>query len=356
MKKTYTTAEYLSAHLSAYLPLFGAVLMLFASCTHKELCFDHDAHAPKTGISIEAEYEREWQYTYEGGTDWKNFPTWQETFGMKYDTLRPALPSGLRVQVYNEDGTNDMINMVPEGEIVYMRPGEHSLLFYNNDTEYIVFDAMQSFASAKATTRTRTRASYIGNAYIDSKAENTVNPPDMLYGSYMESYYVERVTDKDVIPVTMYPLVFTYLVRYEFSHGLEYVSLARGALAGMAQAVWLNSGRTSEEAATVLYDCTVEDYGIQALVRSFGIPDFPNPHYGTRAERKYGLNLEVRLKNGKLLNFDFDVTDQVAAQPQGGVIVVSDIEISDEQGASGGSGFDVNIDDWGDYEDIELPL
>ena len=191
---------------------------------------------------------------------------------------------------------------------------------------------------------------------MDTKSENTVNQPDMLYGSYMESYVAERSIETDVIPVTMHPLVFTYLVRYEFSHGLEYVSLARGALAGMAQAVWLNSGRTSDEAATVLYDCTVEYFGTQALVRSFGIPDFPNEHYGTRAGRKYGLNLEVRLKNGKIKSFDFDVTDQVAAQPQGGVIVVKGIEISDEAGTDGGSGFDVDVDDWGDYEDIELPL
>ena len=62
------------------------------------------------------------------------------------------------------------------------------------------------------------------------------------------------------------------------------------------------------------------------------------------------------MKNGKIKSFDFDVTDQVEVQPQGGVIVVSGIEISDEEGESGGSGFDVDIDDWGEYEDIELPL
>ena len=237
-----------------------------------------------------------------------------------------------------------------------MRPGEHSLLFFNNDTEYIVFDEMQSFALAKATTRTRTRSSYLGNSYMDKKDENTVNQPDMLYGSYMESYVAKNTTEPDVIPVTMHPLVFTYLVRYEFSHGVKYVSLARGALSGMAQAVWLNSGHTSDEAATVLYDCTVENFGTQALVRSFGIPDFPNEHYGRRAKRKYGLNLEVRLKNGKIKSFDFDVTDQVAAQPRGGVIVVKGIEISDEEGKEGNSGFDVDVKDWGKYEDIELPL
>ena len=32
---------------------------------------------------------------------------------------------------------------------------------------------------AKATTRTRTRSSYLGNSYMDTKNENTVNQPDM---------------------------------------------------------------------------------------------------------------------------------------------------------------------------------
>ena len=176
----------------------------------------------------------------------------------------PDAPDGLRVQVYNEDGTNNILNVAPEGDIVRMRTGEHSLLLYNNDTEYIVFDDMNSFASAKATTRTRTRASYAGNPYMENTVENTVNAPDMLYGNYIENYTAERKIEADELPVTMHPLVFTYLVRYEFSHGLEYVALARGALAGMAGAVWLNNGRTSEEAATILYDCTVEDFGAQA--------------------------------------------------------------------------------------------
>lgn len=341
--------------ITEYVPLFAGMLMLLSSCEHKDLCFDHDPHAPKSEVRIEAEYEKEWQYTYEGSTDWKNYPTWQESFGMEYDALRPGIPDGLRMQVYNADGSDEIVNIAPEGEVVYMRPGEHSLLFYNNDTEYIVFDEMQSFASAKATTRTRTRSSYLGNSYMDTNDENTVNQPDMLYGSYMESYVAERSTETDVIPVTMHPLVFTYLVRYEFSHGLKYVAMARGTLAGMAASVYLNSGRTSAEDATVLYDCTLQDFGVQSLVRSFGIPDFPNEHY-TRTIRSYALNLEVRLKNGNLKSFDFDVTDQVAAQPQGGVIVVSGIEIPDEEGMEGGSGFDVDVDGWGEFEDIELPF
>ncbi len=341
-------------YATRYIPLLAGVLAVTTACEHKELCFDHDEHAPKSAVHIQAEYEQEWELMCEGGTDWEN--EWKEEFGMEYDELRPDVPGGLRIQLYHEDGINNMLNVAPEGEVVQMRPGNHSVLLYNNDTESIVFDDMDSYASAKATTRIRTRASYFGSPYTEGSDENTVTEPDILYGSYIESYTAERKLETDELPVTMHPLVFRYLVRYEFKHGLEYVALARGALAGMAGAVWLNSGRTADEPATILYDCTVEDYGVQACVHSFGVPDYPNPLYTTRAERNYGLNLEVRLKNGNTMSFDFDVTDQVAAQPQGGVIVVRDIEIPDEKGMEGGSGFDVDIDDWGEYEDVELPL
>ena len=123
MKKIHT--------IRRYVPLCAGMLMLFSSCEHKDLCFDHDPHATKSEVRIEAEYEKEWQYTHEGSTDWKNYPTWQESFGMEYNTLRPGMPDGLRVQVYNTDGSDDIINIAPEGDVVYMRPGEHSLLFYN---------------------------------------------------------------------------------------------------------------------------------------------------------------------------------------------------------------------------------
>ena len=157
--------------------------------------------------------------------------------------------------------------------------------------------------------------------------------------------------------VTMHPLVFKYLVRYEFSKGLEYVKLTRGALSGMAASVYLNSGYTSKETATLLYDCTMEPWGAQVIITSFGVPDYPNGFYSqTRAPHSNALNLEVRLKNGIIKNFNFDVTEQINNQPQGGVIVVSGIEISDEDGKQGSSGFDVGVEGWGEFEDVVIPL
>jgi len=328
------------------------VSWLLTSCDHKDLCFNHDDHALIYQTQLSTQYEQEWQYHY-NGTDW--LADWPANFGMTYESLLPPLPTGLRVVTYNSDGSHNIANLPPEGDMLYFSAGEHSMLFYNNDTEFIIFDGLDGYASAKATTRSRSRSSYLGNTFSENRNENTVNPPDVLYGNYLAEFKDAGGTEPQQLSIIMRPLVFSYLVRYDISEGLEYVALARGALAGMAESVYLNSGTTSVEDATILYDCTVESFGAQAIVRSFGVPDFPNEHY-SRGNRKYALNLEVRLRNGKILSYDFDVTDQVAAQPRGGVITVGGIVIPEEAAQTGGSGFDVEVSDWGEFQDIDLDL
>lgn len=333
--------------------LCAILIASLVSCEHKEFCYDHDPHALKYHVNVKASYEQEWQYTYGNATDWK--AEWPDSLPMSYEDLRPGIPEGLRILSFDETGRQEMKNMPASGGILSLSEGTFSLLFYNNDTEYIVFDKLESFTTARASTRTRTRSSYMGNSYSQTKNEKTVSAPDMLYGNYLEKYTPEKVVVAPDMDITMHPLVFTYVIRYEFEHGLQYVALARGALAGMAESVYLNSGQTSAAVATVLYDCTLEEYGAQACVNSFGIPNYPNGNYA-RSENVYALNLEVRLKNGIIRNFDFDVTEQVAQQPHGGIITVSGIKISDEDGKHGSSGFDVDVNEWGEFEDIEIPL
>lgn len=327
--------------------------VISSSCEHKDLCYDHVDHELKYHTKIVGAYNQDWHHKHGEGPDWES--EWPDYFGFKYDDLRPIIPEGLRVLVY-EDKTNvNTVNLPAEGGILRTKEGEHSLLFYNNNTEQIVFHGLDSYPVARATTRTLTRSTYMGNPYVDTKTETTVNPPDVLYGSYIDTYAPPKVLDPEELTVTMHSLVFSYVVRYEFAHGLKYVSLARGALAGMAAEVYLHTGETSEDVATLLFDCTKEDFGVQCVVNSFGVPGFPRDNY-TKAPRQYGLNLEVKLRNGKIINFDFDVSDQLANQPHGGVIIVKDIVIDDETGEGGSSGFDPDVDDWGDYTDIVLPL
>ena len=329
---------------------YGVLLLfplLWEGC-RKELCYDHERHSPSVKTRIVAEWEQEWERTYD--FDWEAI--WRESWAHDYDDLRPEIADGIRAVIYGGYGNVAQNNLPPEGGPLPMKAGTHSLLFYNNDTEYILFNDLSNSASASATTRTRTRG---GFKELHS-GERTVSQPDMLYGLYVEEHTAERTLEPVDLPVVMRPLTYTYMIRYEFAGGLKYVALARGALAGMAETVYLQDGRTGSSAATVMFDCTVEDFGAEAQIRSFGVPNHIDGGYLARAGAHYALNLEVRLTNGKFKTFEFDVTDQVAGQPRGGVIVVSGISVSDEEGDEGSGSFDVTIDGWGEYVDIELPL
>jgi hypothetical protein len=339
---------------------------VLCSCNQKDICFDHDSEYT---LKTKAEYNLIWHESYDiydnyadVNLDWTD--EWPEFLDASSDDLCPSEPTGLRVISIRDDQRLGMSNIDGKGgEIPARSGGEYSLLFYNNDTETIVFDDLESAATTKVTTRSKTRASYKGSPYVTTKAENTVTEPDILFSGYIESFLPDRTQEVETVEVEMNPIVYTYVIRYEFESGFEYVSLARGALAGMAESAYLKDGTTTENPVTILFDCSLSADGVTATVNSFGIPGYtPNATVLDNKGKligdsnKYGLNLELRLRNGETLTYDFDVTEQVRIQPNGGIITVGGIVVPDEVGKKGGSGFNVEVKDWGDYNDVELPL
>lgn len=315
----------------------------------KDLCYNHDEHAFAVKVYAVTSWEQEWERPYD--YDWKK--NWPTGLGYTYDELRPGIPERVSAIAYGDDGYRSETNFDASGGRLPLREGENSVLMYNIDTEYIIFDGFATSKTATATTRTLSRAS-LEDLHAD---ERTINQPDNLFGCYMENYVAEKTFQKVELPVTMHPLVYTYVIKFLVSKGNKYIALARGALAGMAEKVYLNDGHTGNDAATILFDCELSDYGAVAYMKSFGVPNYPGDHYtkGDGDTAKYTLNFEVRLTNGKMKSFNLDVTSQMKGQPRGEVIVVSGIEISDEEGAGGG-GFGVDVDGWGDYIDIPVDL
>ncbi|MDE6172953.1 MAG: DUF5119 domain-containing protein [Bacteroides sp.] len=320
--------------------------ILLGGC-RKDLCYNHYR---------EAQFDINWEYAWERdyGKHWPSI--WSvDTYGMTYEELQPSMSESVTMLDYNEEGEVSQNFFTSESGKAALTEGTHSFLFYNNDTEYIIFNNMASLPTASATTSTRTRSTFV-NSHTD---ERTVNAPDVLYGTFMEDIPAIDIHQTLALKATLRPLVYTYLVRYEFQTGADYISLARGALSGMAESIYLRDGYTSEKTATVLYDCTLASWGVQAIVKSFGAPGFPDEYYssrtGQREIRHYALNLEVMLKNGNMKTFDFDITEQMQNQPRGGVIVVKGLIIAEDEIGSD-SGFDVTINDWGEFEDIDMPV
>lgn len=327
--------------------------MLLTACERTELCYDH---YPKANFDLS--WEQEWERDY-GMTHLAN---WDAGYlGFDYESLRPRIPEWVNMVKFMDNEHDGEHYFSPEGgDIVFSKAGNYSFLLYNGDTEYIVLSDIASLPEARASATPRSRASltYIKEQYPNMRSSN---PPDVLYSAFVDNLPDINTHETKEFPVKMKPLVFTYVIRYEFEHGIDHVHLARGALAGMAESVYLRDGSTSEDAAIVLYDCDIKDYGCEAIVRSFGVPGYSDEYYGRSnaktAERPYTLNLEVMLTNGKTLEFNYDVVDQLKNQPRGGVIKISGIRIEDEQNQSpmDSGGFDVDLSGWGEV-DVDLPV
>lgn len=338
--------------LSQILPItfITAVMLTMMSC-RDELCYDH---YPSVALSLS--WEREWERDY-GKNHADN---WNTTFiGFDYNEFRPALPEWVNIVRFSTDGYRYEHYVGNQGDRIIMDEGDsQSLLLYNGDTEYIILSdiATPPEARASATGRSRSSLSYITEKHPSAR---TTSPPDALYAAFIPDISDVQKHEIRPISVKMQPLVYTYIIRYEFDYGNEHIALARGALGGMAESVYLLDGRTSGESAIILFDCELTDYGCIARVGSFGVPDFPDKYFGRAdsetAPQPYTLNLEVRLNNGKYVEFNTDISNQIANQPRGGVIHVSGLRIDDGDSFSD-AGFNVDVDGWGDRVDIDLPV
>ena len=219
---------------------------------------------------------------------------------------------------------------------------------------------MASLPDARASATARSRSSLaLANVMERHPDARTTSPPDALYAAFIKDVPHVANHESKHMPVNMQPLVYTYLIRFEFETGVRHIQMARGALGGMAESVYLRDGVTSEQTAIILFDCDTTSYGCEARVSSFGIPGFPDEYYGRAANdvksRPFTLNLELLLNNNKVLEYNYDISDQMAKQPRGGVITISGLRIEDSE-AGFNSGFEVNIDDWRDQEEINLPV
>lgn len=310
-----------------------------AACDHKELCIHQpgDPYAAIPFYVIADQYE---------DTDPDTTDPLQ---------LRP-LPTGFRMTEYIEQGTPYTDNLPTEGGQTYMADGDRPLLFYNNDTHSILIDGTDSYANATATTRTRTRGSYRGSPFArQGEPETLLSQPDWLWGTYRPAYNQQR--DGDTLHITMHSLVHVYKVIVHCTEGIDDIQLARGAFYGLTTGVWLGTGTNRSETATLLFDFERPDQQgeLAARLTTFGLPDYPHRDY-TRAGDHFALNIETKVTGGYLVSRDYDITDQVLAQPLGGYIHIYDYRITpdDLKPARESGAIQVTVEGWGDYTEVEI--
>lgn len=331
--------------------LFLGVAMFATGC-RKDLTYEPEQIVPGYRMELEVDWTLEWEMS--NGFDWSQSWT-EDLFDEDYEHYRPKKPEGFGVVLYdgNDDeyAYNRELHLPADGGKLSVDESTRALLFYSDDSDYITLSDLSAPHTAYASTSTRARSSF------DElhAGERTVNPPDILYGAYMEINDLQYQEGYQQQKVSFQPLVYGYVIRFAIDSNREYVSLARGALAGMAEGIYLMDGKTSDTAVTLLFDCNTTSYGVASQVMTFGIPGH-SLEDGNRVDinRRYDVSLEIMLSNGKVLSYSFDVTDQVNKQPRGGVIFLENINIPDDVAKEPNSGFNPDVEDWGDMTNVYL--
>lgn len=333
--------------------ILGAIALTLIGC-RKELDYDYDEADYVEGyrLEFEVEWELEWERSY--GSSW--YDNWDEAgTDHIYDYYKPLPPEGIAVILYNKDAEGNYVHsrevhISAEGGKVTIDKSTRAILLHNDDSEYITISDLSSPHTAYATTGTN------GRSFNDfHSGERSINQPDMLYGAFVELEEMEAQLGYKNTKVTLRPLVYSYLVRCPIEKNAQAIALARGAMGGMAEGVNVKDGSTNDKAATIIFECQPTSYGIGIQVFTFGVPNFSDDYY-TRGEEvtgQFDVKLYMFFKNGKTMNFDFDISNQMKNQPSGGVIHLNGIEIPDEM-AEGTSGFNPDVESWGEETDIDL--
>ena len=329
--------------------LFSLLLLVLASCAHKDLCIHH----PHT-VKLKVEF------------DWQNAPD--------------ANPQGMCVFFYPVDGggARRVDFKGTQGGYIELNVGKYHVLTYNNDTEAILF-ANGSFEKHRAYTRegnilepvlgSSARVSMVSG--VD--AEKVVITPDMLWGCtsmdveitdeglsytcipFKEDETLQKVESKEYI-ITLYPDEFLCHYSYEIRnvHNLKHATQMCASLSGMAGGMILASGNLFTESVTLPLEARIdrENCIITGEFYTFG------HHLGNTSSHK--MLLYVWMDSGEKYYFgeddqDFDITSQVhsAPNPKRVHLIIDGLELP--KPIENGGGYKPTVDDWESvYEDIPM--
>ena len=315
---------------------------------------------------------------------------WKDRWAFAWDaasngSLGYEAPRSTRMHSYVRDldgqtASAQVFNFMGTSGSARIMTGMYDFLFYNNDSEALLFDAESRPDDIYAYTRVvspglqlsmpvQTLAQKVAGSKSDGgmKAENdpVVLQPDGLFTlftpeqlisddvadyEFIDGRYVIRITG------TMHPADFIWLfqVRLLNNRGRVVGSGGGCALTGMADGVDLKTGVTGTDNVTVpsdlLLNRTADPDLMAARFVSFGIPGcnaYAPASVRDAPEGEHFLVLNILYNNGSYNNLRVDVTGQLRALPTGGVITL-ELDVDDfppESGGQGG-GFAAVMQDW----------
>ena len=320
----------------------SVLLLLLASCEHKELCYHHP-HDRLVRVAF----------------DWRD--------------ASQADPDGMCVYFYPMEGGAgrrfDFGNTT--GGEVELRVGRYKVMCYNNDTEVVEFYNTDDYLSHGVFTREGNvlepiygnEANYAPRA-DGTEEERVVLCPDMMWGCTVAEVEItesgvsyvcgdaqgagQTVTDEQVITLYPHELVCTYTYEVRNVSNLKHMREICGSISGMAGTLTFTGESLGRECVTLPFaGAAAGGSTITGQFYTFGHhADNPQPHRM--------VFYVVMDDGGKYCYKDgdnLDVTTQVHNAPdfRHVHIIIDGLDLP--QPIENGHGFDPSVDDWEEVED-----
>ena len=324
------------------------------------------------------------------GVDWKT--EWQYMWDESlHGPLGYSEPSGVRANVFSLNESNERLNYTTRnlpksgGRVNLTTRQSYDMVFFNNDTEYILFYSDDANDYLYATTRSNSKTTY-------TRAYAHYNQPDQLFGTYLHDLYVTDDPDAYTIhydangyPYYLYnitasltPYTFIYLCQVMLlnnndEEGNRIIGCNGISADGLAGGVDLFTrvtdslnlvAITQEDVKPIqanrplrLPDGTQTEGDIfAARIMTWGIPGIdPLEKIMARTEVQPQDSIEVgiglTLRNGNVHSIQRNITELIKRKPAGGIItiVIDAAEIPDSiigEKPKPGGGFDASVDNW----------
>lgn len=324
------------------------------------------------------------------GVDWKT--EWQYMWDESlHGPLGYSEPSGVRANVFSLTESNERFkyttrNLPKSGGRVNLTTRQsYDMVFFNNDTEYILFYSDDANDYLYATTRSNSKTAY-------TRAYAHYNQPDQLFGTFLHDLYVTDDPDAYTIhydangyPYYLYnitasltPYTFIYLCQVMLlnnndEEGKRIIGCNGISADGLAGGVDLFTrvtdslnlvAITQEDVKPIqanrplrLPDGTQTEGDIfAARIMTWGIPGIdPLEKIMARTVVQPQDSIEVgiglTLRNGNVHSIQRNITELIKRKPAGGVItiVIDTAEIPDSiigEKPKPGGGFDASVDNW----------
>ena len=347
-----------------YTFVWALMLLLVVSCQHDELCYHHP-HDARLRIDV----------------DWSKFVE--------------EVPTGMSVMVFPQ-GEGEIVTQLTNTTthaIFALPAGKYNCLVYNQSpSEYgsISFRGMNQLETAEVYANPTDSRWYVSRGdeparvvtepewLATDRLEDMVVTPEMVENTAQEDLaeqvvYSRARVEKSILLGELTPLniVYTITVRVHIE-GIYNLRSARASLSGLAEGYWLGKGKATANKVTQLMedwkltiDPTDPTKGIiETKITCFGLPD---GHQGTAEENELMLSL-LLTDNQTKLDFPFYVGNDFEAYMEEDIHLTQrlalevDITIPERlpdvkpEGYTGGGGFDAKVEDWGEEEQIEIPM